>query len=88
MFRSLKIGKASGSDGIPSRFLKEFADELVPVLCRLFRLILIFCTYPSWKHKLVQPVPKKGDRSNPSNYRPIAPISAVATVFKTLLNSH
>ena len=49
----------------------------------------ISCTYPSsWKHALVQPVPKKGGRSTPSNYRPIALISAVAKVFETLLNSH
>ena len=71
VLRSLKTDKASGSDGIPPRFLKEFADELAPVLCRLFRLILISCTYPSsWKHALVQPVPKKGDRSNPSQLFP------------------
>ena len=78
-----------GPDGIPLRFLKEFADELEPVLCHLFRLILMSCTYPSsWKHALVQPVPKKGDRSNPSYYRPIALTLAVARVFETLLNSH
>ena len=89
VLRSLKTDKASGPDGIPPRFLKEFADELTPVLCRLFRLILISCTYPSsWKHALVQLVPKKGDRSNPSNYHPIALTSAVAKVFETLLNSH
>ena len=86
---SLKTDKASGPDGIPPRFLKEFADELAPVLCHLFCLILISCTYPSsWKHALVQPVPKKGDRSNSSNCRPIALTSAVAKVFETLLNSH
>ena len=86
VLRFLKTDKASGPDGIPPRFLKEFAEELAPVLCRLFRLILISCTYPSsWKHALVQPVPKKGDRSNPSNYHPIALTSAV---FETLLNSH
>ena len=63
--------------------------ELAPVLCCLFRLILISCTYPSsWKHAPVQPVPKKGDGSNPSNYRPIALASAVAKVFETLPNSH
>ena len=89
VLHSLKTNKPSGPDGIPPRFLKEFADELVPVLCHLFCLILISCTYPSsWKHALVQPVPKKGDRSNPSNYRPIALTSAVAKVFETLLNSH
>ena len=89
VLRSLKTDKASGSDGISPRFLKEFADEMAPVLCRLFRLILISCTYPSfWKHALFHPVPKKGDCSNPSNYCPIALTSAVAKVFETLLNSH
>ena len=89
LLRSLKTDKASGPDGIPPRFLKEFDDELAPVLGRLFCLILISCTYPSsWKHALVQPVPKKGDRSNPSNYRPIALTLAVAKVFESLLNSH
>ena len=89
MLHSLKPDKASCPDGIPPRFLKGFADELAPVLCRLFRLLLISCTYPSsWKHALVQPVPKKGDRSNPSNYSPIALTSAVAKLFETLLNSH
>ena len=88
VLRSLKTDKASGPDGIPPRFLKEFADELAPVLCRLFCLILISCTYPSWKYALVQHVPKKGDRSNPSNYCPIALTSGVAKVFEILLNSH
>ena len=89
VLRSLKTDKVSGPHGIPPRFLKEFADELAPVLRRLFRLILISCTYPFfWKHALVQPVPKKGDHSNPSNYRPTALTSAVAKVFETLLNSH
>ena len=86
---SLKTDKASGPDGIPSIFLKEFVDELTPVFCRLFRLILISCTYhSSWKHALVQPVPKKGDLSNPSNYCPNALTSAVAKVFEILFNSH
>ena len=86
---SLKIDKASGPDRIPAWFLKQFAAEIAPVLSRLFRLILNTCTYPSvWKHAFVHPVPKKGDRSNPSNYRPIALTSTIAKVFETLLNSH
>ena len=88
VLRSLKTDKASGPDGISPRFLKKFTDELVPVLCSLFRLILNACPYPSsWKHALVQPVPKKGDCSNPSTIA-IALTLAVAKVFETLLNSH
>ena len=81
--------KASGSDGIPPRFLKEFDDELAPVVCRLFCLIHNFCTYPSSRtHALVQRVPEKIDHSNPSSYRPIVLTSAIAKVFGTLLNFH
>ena len=86
---SSKTDKASVPDGIPPRFLKEYAEELAPVLCRPFCLILFSCTYPSsWKHALVQSVLKKSDRSKPSNYRPIALTLAVAKIFETLPNSH
>ena len=89
VLNSLKTNKASGPDGIPPRILRDFAAELAPVFCRLFQLILKTSSYPSsWKHVLVQPIPKKGDRSDPSNYRPIALSSAIAKVFETLLNSH
>ena len=37
---------------------------------------------------LAQPVPNKGDHSNPHNNRPLALILAIAKVFETLLNSY
>ena len=85
----IKTDEASGPDSIPPRFLKEFAEEFPPVLCCFFCFILLIsCSYPSWKHALVHPVPKKDDRSNPSSYRLIALTSAVAEVVKAVLNSH
>ncbi len=44
--------------------------------------------FPScWKYAYVQSVPKKGDRSNPSNYRPIALLSCLSKAFQSILNS-
>ncbi|WP_435362530.1 hypothetical protein, partial [Klebsiella pneumoniae] len=86
LFR-LNTNKAYGPDGIPPVVLKNCASVLTPCLGKLFRLCLSSCIFPScWKFALIQPVPKKGDRSQPSNYRPIALISSVAKVFESILN--
>ncbi len=39
-----------------------------------------------WKFVHIQPVPKKGDLSNPSNYRPIALTSCLSKAFESILN--
>ena len=79
--------KAYGPDGIPPIVLKNCASVLTPCLAKLFRLCLSTSTFPScWKLAYIQPVPKKGDHSIPSNYRPIALISCLSKVFECLLN--
>ena len=83
----LNVKKAHGPDGVPPRILKECASDLAPVLARLFRRCISSKMFPSsWKHALVHPIPKKGDRSNPSNYRPIALTASVSKVFESVLN--
>ncbi len=39
-----------------------------------------------WKYAYIQPVPKKGDRSEPSKYRPIALLSCLSKAFETIIN--
>ena len=48
VLRFLKTDEVSGPDGIPPRFLKEFADEMAPVLCRLFHLNSYFLQLSSF----------------------------------------
>ncbi len=60
---------------------------LTHCLVKFFRLILSTSLFPSCrKYAYIQPVPKKGDRSNPSNYRPIALLSCLSKVFGSFLN--
>ncbi len=66
---------------------KNYGSVLTPCLVKLFRLCLSTSTFTScWKYAYVQSVPKKGGRSNPSNYRLIALISCLSKAFKTILN--
>ncbi len=78
---------AYGPDGVPPIVLKNCAFVLTPCLVKLFRLCLSTSTFLScWKYAYVQPVPKKGDRSNLTNYRPIALLSCLSKAFETILN--
>ena len=68
-------------------FSKNCASELAPCLVKLFRLSLSASTYPScWKLAHILPVPHKGDRSNFSNYHPIALNSCLSKAFKSVHN--
>ncbi len=79
--------KAYGPDGVPPIVLKNCASVLTPYLAELFQLRLSTSTFPScWKYAYVQPVPKKGDRSNPLSYRPIALLSCLSKAFESILN--
>jgi hypothetical protein len=96
-FRSRKIrqillnlvtNKSNGPDGIPAIVLKRCAPELAPTLSKLFQLSLSTGVYPSsWKSAIIHPIPKKGDPSNPSNYRPIAVTSILSKVMESAINS-
>ncbi|CAH2041149.1 unnamed protein product, partial [Iphiclides podalirius] len=84
---SLDIHKSSGPDGIPPIVLKTCAPELAPVLTRLFRLSYTLGVFPkTWKAALVHPIPKKGNSSDPSNYRPIAITSLLSKIMETIIN--
>lgn len=85
---SLDVKKSSGPDGIPAIVLKTCAPELTPVLTRLFTLLYSLSEVPSsWKVAIVHPIPKKGDRTDPSNYRPIAITSILSKVMERVINT-
>ncbi len=75
----LNSQKTYGPDGVAPIVLKNCAPVLTPCLVKLFRLWPSTSTFPScWKYADIQPVPKKGDLSNLSNYPPIALLSCLS----------
>src|ERR1700755_314247 len=72
---------------VPMVFHLRFSKLVLPSFGKLFRLCHSTSTFPScWKHALIQPVPKKGNPSKPSNYHPISLTSVLSKVFESILN--
>ena len=70
----------------PAIVLESFAPELAPVLNKLFKLSYSVGIFPSsWKLAHVFSIPQKGDRSDPSNYRPIATTSLISKTMETII---
>ena len=82
----IKISKTPGPDKISPRILKEAKNELVKPLSILFNKSLTTHKVPDdWKLANVTPIFKKGDKSQPKNYRPISLTSVVGKLMETVL---
>ena len=86
---SLNIHKACGPDEIPSHLLKEACKEIAPSLSFIFQASLQQCTVPlDWKRTNIVPLFKKGDRSTPSNYRPVSLTCICSKLLEHIVYSH
>ena len=82
MLRELEVHKSVGPDGIYNRVLKELSGEVSHVLAKIFTKSMATGDVPAaWREANVTAIHKKGDKSNPSNYRPI---SLTSNVCKTM----
>ena len=89
VLKTLATGKASGPDGLNNRVLKELANEISEPFCSLFNYSLRTGSFPRpWKEANVSPVPKKGNVSLLSNYRPISLLNTAGKVFERLVFKH
>ena len=79
----LDITKACGPDRIPSRLLKECANEITLSLCMMFNTLLkTACLPKEWKEANVTPVHKKDSKELASNYRPISLLCLIKKVLE------
>lgn len=89
VLKALKLNKATGPDSISNRMLKLTCNTVCVPLTKLFNLSLRFQIYPAlWKVSHVMPLFKKGDKSLPSNYRPVSLTSNVGKSFERIIFKH
>ena len=85
LLQKLKAAKSAGPDNIPTRILKEYALYIAPVLQLIYTQSYQTGILPNdWLTANIVPVYKKGDKSNPVNYRPI---SLTSVCCKTMEHS-
>ena len=88
LLKNIKEHKAHGPDKIPNRLLKECATEIAPSLVLLFQASIKQSKVPSeWKHALVSPIFKNGDKSLPSNYRPVSLVCVCCKILEHIIYS-
>ena len=89
ILKGLDIGKANGPDGISNRLLKETYTEIALPLTNLFNISFHLGKVPiAWKESNICPIHKKEDKSNVSNYRPIALLSNTGKAQERVVYMH
>jgi hypothetical protein len=64
---------------LPNRVLKECSIEMTPAIRAIFQKFIDSGTLPEvWTNANEAPIFKKGDRHQPSNYRPVSLTSVIS----------
>lgn len=73
-------------DGISNKIIRKLPDRLLMLLVKLFNNCLMENSYCSnWKNATVTMIPKKGDKTNINNYRPISSTPCLMKLFERII---
>ena len=86
---NLKVAKSPGPDNLHPRILYELRHQLILPLKILFNTSYNLNQLPSdWKTGYVTAIFKKGNRCDPSNYRPISLTSIICKIMESIIRDH
>lgn len=89
LLRDLKQTGTKGLDGLDGKIIKLSAPVIADSLTYIYNLCLDKSYFPSaFKIAKVIPLYKSGDRSDPSNYRPISLLSVLSKPLEKHINKH
>ena len=88
LLSSLNVNKSSGTDNLGPRILKLCAPIIYKVVAYLINLSIKTSIFPDQlKEAKITPIYKKGDKSDPCNYRPISILPTLSKIFEKHLAS-
>lgn len=83
---NLKNNKTPGIDGIKAETLKAIYKEIATPLCYIINNVMESGICPiEFKITVIKPLHKKGDKTLPSNYRPISLVTNYAKIFEKII---
>jgi hypothetical protein len=84
--KKMKGNMGCGPDGHPSGFIKKLAPHLSVPFCMLFNMCMLEGVLPEvWLEAIVNPLYKKGKKSDVANYRPISLTSVIAKIMERVI---
>ena len=88
LLEKIDPSKAPGPDDIPGRVLKTCASQISAMLTFIFQQSLDTGEVPrDWREANVVPLFKKGERTKPSNYRPVSLTSLCCKLLEHIVVS-
>jgi hypothetical protein len=88
IIKTLKTKHSYGYDEISTKILKLSANYICSPLTHILNKSILSGIFPDrMKYLIVQPICKKGDKTNPTNYRPISLLTSFSKVFEKALHT-
>ena len=82
----LNNSSAYGSDGIPTRFIKDSLLIIAYYVTVIINTSIVTGFYPSlWKYPFIAPLLKKGDIDDPNNFRPVSILPVLSKVLEKIV---